>query len=170
MTANPLSCLAAIAETQIGAQEDAAHTNRGAAIRKFQDATELAGTQGWPWCAAFVDWCVEQFILQFPNKIGVMPSERPRTASAFGWKAWAKKHGCEIFTEHSRAQRGDVVIFTFSHIGIVVANNLGELETVEGNTNPAGGRDGYGVFHRSRTPELKLVDSYIRLPARAEPA
>ena len=51
--------LAAIAESQIGTQEDEKHQNAGSAILKYQQATSLAG-QGWPWCAAFVDWCVEQ--------------------------------------------------------------------------------------------------------------
>src|ERR1700719_346043 len=51
--------IAHIAESQIGTQEDAAHTNRGSAILKYQQATNLGG-QGWPWCAAFVDWCVKE--------------------------------------------------------------------------------------------------------------
>jgi hypothetical protein len=170
MTPNPFSCLAAIAESQIGTQEDSAHTNRGAAILKYQQATDLPG-QGWAWCAAFVDWCVEQFILQFPQKVGVRIYERPKTAGAFDWENWARAHGCWIFENSKDAQRGDIVIFTFSHIGIVSGNDAGGLYCIEGNSNTDGSRDGYEVVRHDRTETLQrgLVKCFIRLPARAEP-
>lgn len=167
-TQNPLSALAAIAESQIGTQEDSAHTNRGAAILKYQQAASLGG-QGWPWCAAFVDWCVESFITRFPGLCGVRIEDRPTTASAFDFEDWGKAHACEVFTDPKRAQRGDILIFTFSHIGIVDSNDGGTLCTVEGNTNDDGGRDGYEVAHRDRSHEAVhgLVRCFVRLPARA---
>jgi len=169
---NPLSGLADIAESQIGTQEDAAHTNRGEAIKKYQDATDLAGTQGWAWCAAFVDWCVEQFIARDPDKIGVRQYERPKTAVAFDWINWARAHGCYIFESAKDAQRGDVVVYTFSHIGIVSSFDGGQLYCIEGNSNDNGSRDGYEVVKHPRTDALErgLVKCFIRLPARAEPA
>jgi len=35
------------------------------------------------------------------------------------------------------------------HAGIVVANRNGRLETIEGNTNDNGSREGIGVFRRT---------------------
>ena len=36
------------------------------------------------------------------------------------------------------------------HVGLVAANVNGALETIEGNTNDGGSREGIGVFRRSR--------------------
>ena len=36
------------------------------------------------------------------------------------------------------------------HVGIVVANVNSFLETIEGNTNDNGSREGIGVFRRTR--------------------
>ena len=38
--------------------------------------------------------------------------------------------------------------------GIVTDVETDGIATVEGNTNPAGGRDGYGVFARRRSSSL----------------
>ena len=39
---------------------------------------------------------------------------------------------------------------TTGHTGLVVSNMNGLLETIEGNTNDGGSREGIGVFRRSR--------------------
>ena len=149
--------LADIAESQIGTQEDSAHTNRGAAILKYQQATSLDG-QGWPWCAAFVDWCVEQSGLLSDNL-------RPKTASAFDLIDWGKSSGCTVFYPGSVAtpQRGDIVVYAFSHCGIVADPGDGQtFAAIEGNTNEDGGRDGYEVARRVRS--RGSVKAFIRLP------
>lgn len=149
--------LVEIAKSQIGTQEDPAHTNKGAAIRKYQEATNLAG-QGWPWCAAFVDWCIAEYALTG----GIDAKKIPRTASAFGLIEWGKKQGCEVITE-AMPEPGDIVVYTFSHCGIV--SRLGDAGTlfyaIEGNTNAEGGRDGYAVAERGRN--LKAVKAFIRI-------
>ena len=162
---NPLSSLAAIARTQLGTQEDAAHTNRGAAILKYQQATNLGG-QGWAWCAAFVDWCVEQFLASnAPVRVS-----RPKTASAFGLIDWANSNNCLVFNPSSKdftARAGDIVVYTFSHTGIVSADQdaAGHFLAIEGNTNNDGSRDGYEVAERTRS--IDLVKAFIRLPVVA---
>lgn len=54
-------------------------------------------------------------------------------------------------------RRGDIVFFQFDrdptpeHVGIVTERyGNGSIGTVEGNTNPAGGANGYGVFRKRR--------------------
>ena len=62
-----------------------------------------------------------------------------------------------------------MVAFTFSHIGIEVANDDdGHFETVEGNTNAGGSRDGYGVFHKTNRRQAPALVSPggIRTDAR----
>jgi hypothetical protein len=59
-------------------------------------------------------------------------------------------------------KRGDIVIFTFSHVGIAV----GDLDasdwvaTVEGNTNDAGSREGDGCYRKRR--HISKIRSVIR--------
>jgi hypothetical protein len=97
---------------------------------------------------------------------------RCRDASAFGWEKWAierqrQRPQIKILPETAQALAGDFVIFDFSHIGIVVADQpVGSvfIETIEGNTNGAGDRDsttGDGVWRKRRKREL--TKSYIRL-------
>jgi hypothetical protein len=57
---------------------------------------------------------------------------------------------------------GDVVIFTFSHIGIALGSpdKKGNVPTVEGNTNGAGSREGDGVYRKVR--HVSKIRSRIR--------
>ena len=48
----------------------------------------------------------------------------------------------------------------FAHTGFVLGNAQAAWNTVEGNTNPAGGREGYGVFERLR--HFSPQDRFIR--------
>ena len=165
--------LARIAESQIGTAEDAAHSNRGAAILKYQRATSLGG-QGWPWCAAFVDWCVQQLLAE-PEATTQLPKtfRAPRTAGAFALVDWARQVGAPVFERTAgklgaTPARGDVVVYAFSHCGIVtvpMSRVSGVFSAVEGNTNAEGGRDGFEVARRGR--DLSLVRALIRLPLRA---
>jgi hypothetical protein len=165
-TYSHLDELAGIAESQIGTQEDTKHTNRGDAILKYQRSTNLDG-QGWPWCAAFVDWCVEQLYTKHPEYSRRFP--RPQTASAFGLLDWGRKVGCIVSSgapNNLFPKRGDLVVYTFSHCGIVSAPPArpgAPFEAIEGNTNDAGGRDGYTVARKVRN--VSSVKGFIRIPA-----
>jgi len=69
--------------------------------------------------------------------------------------------------ESTLSKAGDFVVFDFSHIGLVIADQgspVDEILTVEGNTNGRGERDseaGDGVWKKKRKPGL--TKSYIRL-------
>lgn len=113
--------------------------NRGPMIREYQRATWL--TPGaWPWCAAFVCWCVWRAI---DVAGGVSGWTRPRTASAYDLEKWAdglKPHapngGWATFDpRHTAPRRGDIVTFTWSHTGIVTGYDAARklVYTVEGN-------------------------------------
>ena len=64
---------------------------------------------------------------------------------------------------------GDIVVFDFSHTGIVVGVGARTIDVVEGNTNGRGDRDsetGDGVWLKKRN--LSLARAYLRIhPSKA---
>ncbi|HKV53338.1 MAG TPA: CHAP domain-containing protein [Candidatus Binataceae bacterium] len=157
--------LVKIAQKEVGTEEDPKHQNTGSSIRKYQASTTLAG-QGWPWCAAFVDWCVQQFAAQGGTKI----THVPRTPSAFGLITWGNDNHFQVFNppvnpqKDIKAKPGDIVVYEFSHTGIVSreGDSTHDFYAIEGNTNPGGGRDGYEVAERGRN--YSSVRKFVRLP------
>lgn len=140
-------------------------TNCGPRVNQYKAATNLPADEPWPWCAAFVDWCVREAMLK-----GKVPEtakfKRPTTAGAWDLENWSKRQdnstqtkrdpGCDI-------KAGDIVIYRFSHVGIAIEDANKETGTVvcaEGNTDSAGSREGGGVFRKVRS--LSKVKSRIR--------
>lgn len=164
--------LIAVAKSQIGTTEKGGN-NRGIAIVKYQQATWL--TPGpWAWCAAFMCWTLREFMINNPEamnalRVANIEKWRCKDASAFGWIKWANNHELYVTDEKELAKAGDIVVFDFSHIGLVIKDQakLGDkIETIEGNTEPnTTQRDGSsdGVYQMKRSP--KLVKAYIRLIA-----
>jgi hypothetical protein len=167
-----IDILADIAADQIGVREIGGN-NCGEKIRQFQKATDLKPA-AWPWCAAFVDWCISQWINE-PNVVEWLnlhnsPDEwRPKTALAFGLIDWAKSRPktTTILTEDAPAKAGDIVVFDFSHVGIVEFDAGEKIITIEGNTNGKGDRDsttGDGVWRKTRIKSL--AKNFIRIHPR----
>lgn len=162
--------LAEIAISQVGTLEEGGN-NRGAKVREYQSATYLPPGD-WPWCAAFVCWCVEQWLktLHFPEMPFAL-RHRPKTPRAFGFEQWAKEQGFPVFGEKAAVKAGDIIVFDMSHVGIAVASapaGSKSVETVEGNTGVVGLRDsaaGDGVFRKKRP--RPMVRSIIRLERAA---
>lgn len=147
---NPLAPLADIARTQVGHHEDG-DSNTGSQIAAYQAATVL-GTpthgNGWPWCCAFVDWCILHFIQEHR---GILSCEdrRPQTASVEQFVDWAAKTGQLVIPHHKvpdpyTLQAGDIVAWHFPtghHIGIVTgpqfldSSKTLRFPTIEGNTS-----------------------------------
>lgn len=133
--------LARVAESQVGKHEVGGN-NVGADVVEYQRSTWL-NPGPWPWCAAFVCWCVFQSL----KALGLQPAwPRPRTAGAYDLEAWAKgKYGktlnaFRVFSSRPSdpatwPKRGDIVTFTWSHVGIVTGYDPAtkRLQTVEGN-------------------------------------
>jgi len=156
--------LVKIARKEIGTEEDPKHQNEGSSIKKYQDSTSLGG-QGWPWCAAFVDWCVQPFAAEADTKITHVPT----TTAAFGLITWGNDNHYPVFNPPVRAKDikpvpGDIVVYEFSHTGIVSREGdaAHDFYAIEGNTNPGGGRDGYEVAERGRN--YSSVRKFVRLP------
>lgn len=157
--------LVAVARSQVGVRESA--NNTGSEVAKYQMATWLKPGP-WPWCAAFVSWCVREWLrdpavlahLQFKN-----PSEaelwRCKDARAYGWEEWAWRKVLGVYGDTAEPKVGDVVTYDFSHVGIVAEVHKGHIITIEGNTNGEGSREGDGVYIKKRS--RGIVRKYIRL-------
>jgi hypothetical protein len=97
----------------------------------------------------------------------VLEKWRPKTAAAFDFANWAKERNLAVLSRSARALAGDLAIFDFSHIGVVIrdqSKGSTQIVTVEGNTNNKGERDsnsGDGVWRKIRP--TRLVRSYIRI-------
>lgn len=137
--------------------------NQGPGIQKYWSATTYSDGYNArePWCAAFVCWCVQQS--------GIFSeADRPKTAAAFkegGFEAWARSKSPKVSLtmRPTSVRKGDLVIFSFSHIGIATSDSdlNGIFRTIEGNTDAAGGRDGNGVWEKSR--KLSVVRSTVTI-------
>ncbi len=165
-TLNQRLRLVSTARLEAGTLESA--RNSGKRVKEYQASTTLSGT-GWPWCAAFVCWCIREWgkdpeVLALLKKTPAQFEKwRPKTASAFGLIDWARKQGLEILSDSQKNQlrSGDIMIFDMSHAAIVVTDEKTKVLTIEGNTGPSGGRDGDGVWEKSR--ERSMARCFIRL-------
>ncbi|MEM7013764.1 MAG: CHAP domain-containing protein [Verrucomicrobiota bacterium] len=148
-----------------GVREKPRNSNSGPRVLEYQRATWLEGT-GWAWCAAFVCWVVKE---ARERKGGEFDWKRPQTAGAWDFEKWAtsrsggKKAGVQkLDPKRTKIEPGDILVFTFSHIGIAVGNEKGgEVATIEGNTDAAGSREGGGVYRKTR--DKSLVRSVLRI-------
>jgi hypothetical protein len=148
--------LVEILKAEEGVREVPANSNKGKRVEEYQRATWLDGT-GWAWCAAFICWGLKKLDEENP-----LPFARPQTAGAWDFENWAKSQGVKLFKPKGTIKAGDIVIFTFSHIGFAIEDEAnGQVKTVEGNTSTSGSREGGGVYVQYR--KTSLVRSHIRL-------
>lgn len=157
------STLVKIALAEVGVEE-VNGTNCGPRVNEFKAATNLPATKAWPWCAAFVCWCVREAMAAEGVK-ETKTFKRPKTAGAFDFKNWSLAQDDSTSTKsphRNDIQAGDIVIFTFSHIGIATGSPTadGMVPTVEGNTDKKGSREGGGVYKKERA--LSKIATRIR--------
>ena len=146
-----------IALTQIDVHETS--KNHGEGIEKYWTATSYP--EGYadrqPYCAACMCWVARESGI-FTEK------ERPKSASAFGWESWGDEcKKVKVNRKPSKIHKGEFVIFSFSHIGLATSDsdNQGNFSTIEANTGPSGGRDGDGVYKKTRN--ISVVRSTISI-------
>ena len=167
-TKNPVASGGSVAEKmvclareEIGVSE-VDGSNWGPRVDEYKAATWLDADKGWPWCAAFICWLVREAIEGEDVKF-----KRPRTAGAWDFENWAKQqstNGVELRKPTNEdIKAGDIVVFTFSHIGLAVkdADSSGYVVTIEGNTNGAGSREGGSVLEKKR--HVSKIRSRIRI-------
>lgn len=151
----------AIAIREIGVEEING-TNCGERVNQYKAATSLPPAEGWPWCAAYVCWVVREAMEACG---GAYTFLRPRTASAWGFEGWSLAQDRSTNTRkptNGDIKAGDIVIFTFSHIGIALSapDADGMVTTCEGNTDGQGSREGGAVLRKRR--HISKIRSRIR--------
>ena len=153
-----------LARKEIGVTE-VNGANCGPRVDLYKAATWLDPKKGWPWCAAFVCWLIQEGMKELGMKNSATFS-RPRTAGAWDFENWSLAQGNETNTKKPHKNDilpGDIVIFKFSHIGIAESapDKSGIVTTIEGNTDGAGSREGGAVLRKKR--KVENIRSRIRL-------
>tara|TARA_R110000751_G_scaffold43111_1_gene99707 strand:- start:277 stop:897 length:621 start_codon:yes stop_codon:yes gene_type:complete len=150
-----------LARSEIGVSEIDG-SNCGPRVDEYKAATWLDPDKGWPWCAAFLCWLIREAI-----EGEDVAFKRPQTAGAWDFENWARKqvnNGVELRKPTNEdIKAGDIVIYTFSHIGLAVKDidSSGYVATIEGNTNGAGSREGGSVLEKKR--HVSSIRSRIRI-------
>jgi hypothetical protein len=123
-----------IAEKELGVRERSGK-NDGLPVETYLRYVKL--DKGYPWCAAFVSWIFGQAGYSKPRSAwspDLFPASRlspaPRIAAVLGIYFPALKR--------------------IAHVGLVTGLQHDWVESVEGNTNAAGSREGDGVYRRLR--------------------
>ena len=136
-------------ELDLGAHEEG--DNRGAFPKKYLATVGL--DEGYPWCAAFVSWCLVSAgltaickgaaaVRNWPGWDGVVPVLNPRRGDLM---YWLNKDGT-------------------GHIGFVCQVLPGFMvRTIEGNTNADGGREGVAVLQKFRYYGMGSKLRFLRL-------
>jgi len=153
-----LTALAEVGVKEVGT------SNRGPRVDEYQRATWLEEKDWGPWCAAFVCWVVRG-AMRLEGVKETAGFKRPQTAGAFDFENWSHKQDRTTQTAKPAGisiRRGDLVIFSFSHIGIATGppDGKGIFPTVEGNTNAGGSRTGGMVCEGKRS--VRELRSRIR--------
>ncbi len=153
--------LVSLAKEEVGVEEIDG-TNCGPRVNQYKAATNLPAAEAWPWCAAFICWLVREAMKQTGE---TYTFSRPTTAGAWDFENWSKRQDDSTQTKKPTkgdVEAGDIVIFTFSHIGLAISSpdENGFVSTVEGNTDTAGSREGGGVYLKKRS--LSKIRSRIR--------
>jgi lysozyme family protein len=146
----------AASEEQQHVREVPLGSNRGPRVDQYLRAAGIDPTTGsYPWCASFVVWCFDSAA----RALGVA-SPVPRTAGVHDMWQKAGRAGFRripydaAIADPSQVQPGHVFFIDtgegHGHTGLVVGRSGIDLQTIEGNTNELGGREGIGVFARTR--------------------
>ena len=157
-----------VAAGEIGVREDPPGSNHGKKVEQYQASVGV--DPGEPWCAAFVYWC----FATAASDLGVanpMKEKKCRTGGVVELWDRANANGAKIvthdaaFADPSRVLPGMVFVITMSgghgHTGLVSKVIGNTLETIEGNTNDGGSREGIGVFRRNGRSIVSINRGFI---------
>ena len=163
-----------IAQGQIGQRETPTGSNRGEMVDEYLRSVGLS--PGYAWCQAFVYWC-------FAEAAELMKTTNPVVRTAGVCDCWNKTRtrpdgfttkwtSSEVIAKPSILCPGDQFIMALGkgtgHTGIVewiVTGTKGKptfINTIEGNSNGMGSREGYAVVRQKRDINNKTILGYIR--------
>ena len=142
-----------VAITQLGVEEQPRGSNDGPQVRQYLAAVKLG--KGYAWCMAFVYWCTAKACAD-------LHQINPLLQTGGVMRQWNERTALRV----AKPQAGDVFIMDFGkgvgHTGFVEkALPDGRIQTIEGNTNADGSREGYAVARRVR--DAKTIRGYLRI-------
>ena len=149
--------LISLAKKEVGTEE-VDGTNCGVRVNEYKSTTSLDPKESWPWCAAFICWLFKEAM-----KDGKYTFLRPKTAGAWAFEKWCLEQDNSVILKkphNNNITAGDIVIFKFSHIGIAIScpDENGYINTIEGNTDGEGSREGGAVLQKKRkTSSIRSV-------------
>lgn len=140
-----------IAKTQLGIHEIPLNTNKGPQIKEYLKSVGL--NEGYSWCMAFVYWCFKKASEELKTTNTAI-----KTAGVLNaWNTASSK------IKSITPQIGAVFIMDFGkgqgHTGIVESFDNLYINTIEGNSNDEGSREGYEVCKRKRL--RKTIKGYL---------
>lgn len=144
-----------IAKTQLGVKEKPLGSNGGKEVDMYLKSVGL-GT-GYSWCMAFIYWCFLQACIKAAIACPLIKTGGVLAA----WNKADKK-----FRIVDDPQPGDIGIMSFGngagHTFIIEKRAAGVLQTIEGNSNNDGSRNGTEVVRHQRQMSNKLIKGYLR--------
>lgn len=152
----PRECVVQTFRTQLGVREATGH-NDGAQVEAYLKTVHLKA--GAPWCAAFVNWVLLQCGTPHAGS-GWSPDWFP--AHRIIWH-----HNGVVEGSSTSPQPGDVLGVYFegkgriAHVGFIEVWRGRSAQTVEGNTNAAGSREGIMVDRKIRLTAQLTVANWI---------
>lgn len=134
-----------IATSKLGVREDPPGSNRGKDVDIFLRSVGLNPANGrYPWCAALVSYCIEEAaeVLSLPLLFRRSASCQRLVELNYQLDLAAPEVGC-VFVHLNPNHTG--------HTGFVTAAHAdGSFDSIEGNTDVAGGRTGGQVMRHTR--------------------
>lgn len=154
-TSNLAAKIIAVAETQLGVQEVPKNSNSGPDVEKYLASVKLG--KGYSWCMAFVYWCVNKACIE-----AAIPNPLIATGGVLAqWNKIDKKYKVTM------PQPGDIFILDFGggkgHTGFVTSVANGRVQTIEGNSNDEGSREGYEVCRKPGGRKITSIKGFIRI-------
>jgi hypothetical protein len=141
-----------VARSQLGVRETS--RNSGPQVDGYLRAVD--NPPGAPWCASFVYWCIREGMKRFP----AVPIPYVKSAYCPTVLTWAQDLGLV----HTDPAPGDTFLLLYGgrarHTGFVAEVLQTNVRSLEGNTDPAGGSDGDGVYQRARP--ISAAYQYVR--------
>ena len=144
-----------IASSQLGAAENPKGSNWGPAVQKYLASVGINFPASW--CMAFVYWCTDQAA----KEMGVA---NPLFKTGGVLMQWQK---VPAIMKHKAPQPGDIFIMDFGggkgHTGFVTGVTGDRIQTIEGNSNDEGSREGYEVCRKPGGRKIGSCVGFIRL-------
>lgn len=138
--------------------------NEGTWVRAYMDGHE---GKSWPWCMGFVQTIIDQatFTIGQSLKTYMPKSYSCDVVAEHGLKQKLLIRNADLRIDATQVKPGDIFLnvktaHDWTHTGIITGVSGDWMETIEGNTNDEGSREGYEVCKRRRNFRTKNIDVF----------